>query len=328
MRAAADGVAASIHELMRALLGDMREKPAAHLLLRAASDPAELERWAAQPAAAFRAEAPAGALQTATAQALMARLEAMETALRALAAEAAADRQAMLDLLAESQREFRAARTQEAAASATRLDDLTQSVARLADRFEAIRVFAPGDAGLDMPGRLSALEAKLATQPSAIADAVAFMLDARRAGAAGEEQAPDPAGDRLADLEARLRAQADHVTDHMTDRLEEAAKARERDRDELHEALVKLGTNQQTLANNLEAWRHDLSGDVSIVSNRLEALELNFQQAFTRPAGNGARAATFKRWLYQTGRVLPSAWRPDAAAIRQSLRAFRRDGKA
>ena len=328
MRATADGVAASIRDLMRALLGDARETPAAHLLLRAASDPAELERWVAQPAAAFRAEGPAAALQSAAAQALTARLEALETALRTLAAEAAADRQAMLDLLAELQREFRAARTQEAAGSATRLESLAQSVAGLAERFEAIRVFAPGDAGSDMPGRLSALEAKLATQPSAIADAVAFMLDRRRAGAAAEDHAPDQAADRLADLEARLRTQADRMATHMADLLEEAAKAREHDRDELHEALVKLGTNQQTLANNLEAWRLDLSGDVSIVSNRLEALERNFQHASARPARNGARAATFKRWLYQTGRVLPATWRQDAAAIRQSLRAFRRDGKA
>ena len=32
--------------------------------------------------------------------------------------------------------------------------------------------------------------------------------------------------------------------------------------------------------------------------------------------GNGARGRTFKRWLYGTGRVLPSTWRDDAAAIR------------
>ena len=43
--------------------------------------------------------------------------------------------------------------------------------------------------------------------------------------------------------------------------------------------------------------------------------------------GNGARGRTFKRWLYGTGRVLPSTWRDDAAAIRESFRNSRRIGK-
>lgn len=322
MRAAADGVSASIHDLLRALLADVHETPAAQLLLRTASDPAELERWAAQPAAAFRMNGPAAALQPDTAQALMTRLEALEGALRALAVEAAADRQAMLDLLGELQREFRATRAQEAAASAARLDGLAQSLAGLAERFEAIRVFAPE--GSDMAARLAALEAKLATQPSAIADAVAFVLEERRETTQAEEPAPNgssgPPADRLADLEAMLRTQAA--------RLEEADKARVHDRDELHEALVKLGTNQQTLAHNLEAWRLDSGGDVSIVSNRLEALERSLHGMLASRGRNGARLGSFKRWLNQTGQALPSTWRPDAAAIRQSLRTFRRGGKA
>ena len=57
----------------------------------------------------------------------------------------------------------------------------------------------------------------------------------------------------------------------------------ERDLNEIFEALVKLGTNQQTLANNLEAWRLDSSGDVSIVSNRLENMERTLQDALTPP---------------------------------------------
>jgi len=32
----------------------------------------------------------------------------------------------------------------------------------------------------------------------------------------------------------------------------------------------------------------------------------------------------FKRWLYGTGRVLPSSWREDMSALRESMRSQRR----
>ena len=98
---------------------------------------------------------------------------------------------------------------------------------------------------------------------------------------------------------------------------------------EIFEALVKLGTNQQTLASNLESWRLDNSGDVSIVSNRLENMERTLQETLapSLPSEEGGPAATarlrdartFKRWLYGTGRVLPSTWRDDVAAMRNSV---------
>jgi hypothetical protein len=107
--------------------------------------------------------------------------------------------------------------------------------------------------------------------------------------------------------------------------MEEATKTHERDLSEIFEALVKLGTNQQTLGNNLEAWRLDSSGDISIVSNRLENMERTLQHgaspdAPSSPEGDGPPGKGFKRWLYGTGRVLPSSWREDAAALRESLR--------
>ena len=136
---------------------------------------------------------------------------------------------------------------------------------------------------------------------------------------------------RLAELESMVRAQ--------TERMEDAGKAHERDLHEIFEALVKLGTNQQTLANNLEAWRLDSSGDVSIVSNRLANLERTLQDALTPPTvriieersrftpEDLENSTGIKRWLYGTGRVLPSSWREDMAALRESLRSQRRIGK-
>ena len=198
----------------------------------------------------------------------------------------------------------------------------------LTERFEAIRTIGPGDA---VAVRLTALESKLSEQPSAIADAIAYMLNGRRAGTDEPLQltAEDSAGsvtDKLASLEAIVRAQSERVDD--------AGKAHERDLNEIFEALVKLGTNQQTLASNLESWRLDNSGDVSIVSNRLENMERTLQETLAPPERSRkapkamARGpANFKRWLYGTKRVLPATWRDDAAAIRELFRNGRRAGK-
>jgi hypothetical protein len=324
-RAGQDSVPASVHDLMRAVLSYGREAHATALLLRCANDPQQLERWAAESPRPHYAVA---SLQPGIAQELLGRLESVETAMRNIAAEVAADRKAMLDLMGEIQHELRSARQDSAqpAIVLDKIDDVGKSVSGLTERFEAIRTIGPGDA---VAVRLTALESKLSEQPSAIADAIAYMLNKRRGDAEGPLQltAEDSAGsmtEKLASLEAVVRAQSERVDD--------AAKAHERDLNEIFEALVKLGTNQQTLASNLEAWRLDNSGDVSIVSNRLENMERTLQETLAperseNTEGNGARARKLKRWLYGTRRVLPSTWRDDAAAIRESFRNARRVGK-
>jgi Clp amino terminal domain, pathogenicity island component len=321
-RAGQDSVPASVHDLMRAVLSYGREAPATALLLRCANDPQQLERWAAE---APRQHYAVASLQPAVAQELLGRLESVETAMHAIAAEVAADRKAMLDLMGEIQHELRSAREDSArpAIVLDKIEDVGRSVSGLTERFETIRTIGPGDA---VAMRLTALENKLSEQPSAIADAIAYMLSKRRAGAEEPLQliAEDGAGsiaEKLTSLEAVLRAQSERV--------EEAGKIHERDLNEIFEALVKLGTNQQTLASNLESWRLDNSGDVSIVSNRLENMERTLQETLAPERsegteGNGARARKLKRWLYGTRRVLPSTWRDDAAAIRESFRNARR----
>jgi hypothetical protein len=328
-RAGQDSVPASVHDLMRAVLSYGREASATALLLRCANDPQQLERWAAESPRQLHA---AASLQPSVAQELLGRLESVETSMRTLAAEAAADRKAMLDLMGEIHHGLRSAReeriTAQPAIVLDKIADVGRSVTGLTERFEAVGAIGPGDA---LGERLSALESKLSEQPSAIADAVAHMLNERQAGAEGPLQltAEDSAGsvtDKLAGIEAMVRAQSE--------RMDDAGKAHERDLNEIFEALVKLGTNQQTLASNLESWRLDNSGDVSIVSNRLENMERTLQETLAPPErseegpdGNGAPARKFKRWLYGTGRVLPSTWRDDAAAIRESFRNARRIGK-
>jgi hypothetical protein len=319
-RAGQDSMPASVHDVLRALLTHDRDAPATELLLRASNDPEQLERWAAEPGAismALQQGYGAQPQQSAATQELVARLEAMEQRIQTLVAEAAADRKTLLDLVGEIQRDMRVPRAEGGSAIAAigeKLEQTNSAVAQLADRFETIRSFVPGEG--DLGGRLAALEGRLAEQPSAIADAVSFILKDHQPGSAAgglPAESGTALTDRLSAVEDLLRGQ--------TERMLEATKTHERDLGEVFEALVKLGTNQQTLANNLEAWRLDSSGDISIVSNRLERLEraLVPQPAPPRPQAavpqSVPREKAIKRW-----RVLPATWRQDAAALRDSLR--------
>lgn len=327
-RAGQDSVPASVHDVLRVLVTYGRETPATVLLLGAAADPDQLQRWAAEPVPGPQPGPGAALREPGVVLQLMGRLDAMEHRIGALVADVAADRKALLDLVAEIQQEMRArpvpSHAENSAAIATiadRLEETNRAVAQLGERFEAIRAFSPEE-NADLGGRLSALEGRLAEQPAAIAHAVNIMLGERKSDAEPSPQPPPDTehmgalGERLSSVEDLLRGQ--------TERMQEAAKLQERDLGEIFEALVKLGTNQQTLASNLEAWRLDSSGDISIVSNRLERLERAVapQPAPPRPKPAVAqsntgepREKTIKRW-----RVLPATWREDAAALRDSLR--------
>ena len=104
---------------------------------------------------------------------------------------------------------------------------------------------------------------------------------------------------------------------------------------EVHDALVKLGTNQQTLAGNLEQWRIESGGDLGIVSNRLELLErgaaqplemLTQLQADMQGVQQVALAdydhnrRGFKHWLFGTDDIFAGSWRDETAGVRARLK--------
>lgn len=220
-------------------------------------------------------------------------------------------------------------------------EEFGRALAELTQRFETVGATAPREDG-DLPARLTALEATVAGQPSRIADAVALTLIQRGDGehashTANGIDAADAIAHRFAGVEDMIRAQSV--------RLEDAVRTQERDFQEIFEALVKLGSNQQTLANNLEAWRLDSSGDISIVNNRVEAMErslravlprprpprpapeLASEQAIGGPSGDDGQLRSFRRWLTTSGRMLPASWREDMNALRETLRPRRRNGE-
>ncbi len=112
---------------------------------------------------------------------------------------------------------------------------------------------------------------------------------------------------------------------------------------EMHDALVKLGNNQQTLAGNLDQWRLESGGDLGIISNRLELLERGsaqpldmlrtlqtdmqaLQQVALADYDHNRRG--FKNWLFGTDDIFASSWRDDTSALRVRLRQLREGTKA
>ncbi len=144
--------------------------------------------------------------------------------------------------------------------------------------------------------------------------------------------------DRRHDESAQvLKALADRVVSIDTVN-QESTRQHERDLSELHNALLKLGSNQQTLSENLDQWRLEQSGDIGIISNRIGSLE----QTNTRPVellekmSNDVqllqRAALaeidrdsggFKHWLFGTNDIMGATWRNETNAVRQTLRQIR-----
>lgn len=266
-RAAQNGVPASIRDILGVMLNLRGEAPATALLLRSASDLQQLERWAAE--ARTHVSQSGSALVPVAAQELVTRLETLEATMRTLVAETASDRKAMLDMLGALQYELRAARQENArpAIVIEKIEDLGKSVAGLTEHLDTNRTLAPASA---VESRLAALEARLTDQPGAIANAIAYMLDQRRAAEpeplqlTANDSRVTEVGHKLEKLETMLRKQ--------WERIKEDTKAHEHLKT-LFERLVKLESNQQALAENLDGWRLDHAGDFGVVSNRLKDLE-------------------------------------------------------
>ncbi len=337
-------VPASVHDLLRTLLRGGPESPAAALLMQAAADPHQLARWRDETAMRTPAlgQHPASLPADATV-ALHARLDQMESAVRALGAEAAADRKLIVESLMALRGDLHALRAEREQAPAgqpiagldatldAKLGELGES---LAARFAGLDKLAAGAPWQPLVERVASLEEHLGHQDGEVAKRLAITLSETVSNALSSRldqsetalkrlrdelaRLSSATGERQIALEASIRAQLQSA--------EEAGKTHERDLTEIYEALVKLGTNQQTLGDNLSTWRVESSGDVGIVSNRLQQLEHTALDLLTRLATDvtalrqgGAddetrRSNGFKRWLYGTSSVLGTGWRSGAGA--------------
>jgi len=335
--ASARRVSASVHDLLRSMLRGGPESPAASLLKQAAADAHQLARWRdetlARPPSASDANAPAQPMPADAANALHARLDQVEASVRALGAQAAADRKIIVESLTAMRGELQAMRAaREPASPAQQIAGLDATLdAKLGEfgqsltaRFASIDKLAAGGTWQPLLDRVESIEGQLGDQNGEVAKKLAITLSQTVSNALSArldqseaaakrlrdelERLSTATGERQIALEASIRAQLQGA--------EEAGKAHERDLAEIYEALVKLGTNQQTLGDNLGTWRVESSGDIGIIGNRLQQMEqttldlltrLGDNVAALRPAGGedaGRRSNGFKRWLYGTTGVL------------------------
>ncbi len=157
-------------------------------------------------------------------------------------------------------------------------------------------------------------------------NAISSALDAR---AAEQQRGLAMLGERLAGLERQLLDSVKRATD-----VQNAHTAELR---EVHDALIKLNTNQHTLAGSIDQWRLDGVGDVSVIANRLDTIEktsakpVAMMEALTSSVDTLNRATVeryhrrnrFWYWLFGTDDWLTASWPSQVAAVeaeRQTLR--------
>jgi len=126
-------------------------------------------------------------------------------------------------------------------------------------------------------------------------------------------------GDRIAAIESAIEAQG-----------QKAAETHGTYRDELtevHDALMKINSNQHTLAGAIDQWRSNDSGEIHLINTRIgavqedggkrlqaieklcadvEALSRLLMEERSRPRG-------FRRWLFGTDDWIKASWRAPAA---------------
>lgn len=218
--------------------------------------------------------------------------------------------------------------------------------------------------------RMQALAGALDRQRSDIVNGLSERLSALSSTIDGRlQQSSQPIADRFAALETRVQASTQPISERIgaldtqikaqlapvLQKLasiealisQTAAKATElqaahtAELKEVHEALLKLNTNQHTLAGSIDQWRLDGVGDVSVIANRLAAIEKSTSapndmlQQLSANVDNIGRATIeryhrrnrFWYWLFGTDDWLGASWPSQTAAVEQE-RATLRGGSA
>ena len=130
-----------------------------------------------------------------------------------------------------------------------------------------------------------------------------------------------PLMERITAMEQRL---ADSI--RMTNETQAAHTAELK---EVHEALIKLNTNQHTLAGSIDQWRLDGVGDITVIAKQLEGLEkstskpLQMMEALTTSVDNINKVTVeryhrrhrFWYWLFGTDDWLTASWPSQVASV-------------
>ncbi len=154
------------------------------------------------------------------------------------------------------------------------------------------------------------------------------------------EQQPQALTAKLDHLEQLVQSHGDRAVQYTQQVAQQAADAHVRELADLQEAVVKLGTNQQALSENLDQWRTENEGGISIISNRLEVLEMSagqplqilkqmqsdmqaIQQVTIADYDQNRRG--IRNWLFGTEDIFAGTWRDETRQIRERLKQLRTD---
>jgi len=111
---------------------------------------------------------------------------------------------------------------------------------------------------------------------------------------------------------------------------------------EVHEALIKLNTNQHTLAGSIDQWRLDGVGDISVISKQLETIETSSAKpvalieqlsanvdAINRvTAERHHRRKRFWYWLFGTDDWLTASWPSQVASVEREQADLKSAGRS
>ncbi len=212
-----------------------------------------------------------------------------------------------------------------------RLKSLDETL--VAQRQEIQRVASTPNSGSIqtlLSDQFHSLTQSLQSQNESLSTALTPVVQQIRQMEATDSQTWRTLSDRMDRLDNVLRVQAEQTV--------AVQQTHERDLNEVHEALLKIGTNQQTLAESMDQWRLESDGGFSIISNRLGLVE----QSASRPVEllsqmqtdiQGLQQVTladydknrrgWKSWLFGTDEVFANSWRDETAQVRARLRQMR-----
>jgi len=276
-------------------------------------------------------------------EALAERLRAMDDA---MAAQRTAYQQATANLAAEIKTLTSSLAVQ--SGNADRVQSLTtERLQALAAGFERQRADVLNGVGERLATLAATIDGRLqqAAQPlTERLTAVATSFDGRM------QAATQPLTERLGALDTQMKAQLAPMVQRLTALEAQLAQSAERTKElqtqhatelkEVHEALLKLNTNQHTLAGSIGQWRLDGVGDVSVIANRLASIETTITkpndllQQLTTNVDNIGRATVeryhrrnrFWYWLFGTDDWLSASWPSQVAAIETERQALRGSG--
>jgi hypothetical protein len=337
-RAAHTGRAAGVDDVVQALGEVGGDLPGADLVVR--HFPRSRDFWGSlgpsrsdgdRPLAVSGASMPGPGVDQAVVQRLFERLSDMERGF--------ADRLAALE--AALARQHVSAHT-----------DLSPLDSRLSAIESALHARANGDAGLAFDAgfadRLATIEAALATERSERASAITTLSDeisgvrsAVRLAAQNSEAAQSALTEQLQQIAATLEQQRsdlgggtgdrvaaiEQALDAQSQRLTEAQAVYSAELAEVHEALMKLGANHQTLAGAIDNWRSNDSGEIHLINARIGAVHEDGGKRLAAIEKLCADVETlshlvlddrtrqqgsFKRWLLGTEDWVKASWRPPA----------------